>query len=174
MTTVLGRIVVALMATTGCRATPAPPERAPAPAHEEPTPQVIEAYTSPTDAEHVATAGTATVDGAALRLSACRVYADFGKGQTAELQLSLARECLFATTKAGTAQVVRTDRGPTFLIVSSTPRPGSRFCDTRIRAIVVIPTGLLLSKHEQRIKLCSRGPYDETMFHALAADSGPG
>ena len=76
--------------------------------------------------------------------------------------------CRFVVGKGGGAQVVETSFGPTLLIASFARQPDSRFCDTRVRAVVVRSNQVLISQDQQRIRSCARGPFDTKMFHVLA------
>ncbi len=86
-------------------------------------------------------------------------------------KIDLPEPCQFAKDKSGAAQMVKTDRGPTFLIVTS--RPKGNDCDTRARAVVIGTTGLLVSTKEKRFASCSTVAMDAMMFHVLAASSVP-
>jgi hypothetical protein len=101
----------------------------------------------------------------------CRLTANSAAKHETQFRIDLPGDCRLVLTKTGEAQIVRTRRGLTILVISSKPLPVGRFCDSRLRAVVVSAKGeILVSKTQQRIRLCARGPYDEKMFHTLALD----
>jgi hypothetical protein len=103
-----------------------------------------------------------------LGLRDCVVEVARDGREKVDLPLGLPGECSFVRAQSGQVQTVETARGTTVLVVSARPLPGSRFCDTRIQALVIRPGAVHASRDEQRIRCCSRGPQDELMFRVLA------
>jgi len=83
-------------------------------------------------------------------------------------EVDLPGSCRFITNKDGHPQIVETRVGSTLLIASSSPLEGSKFCDTRVRAVTVHDKNIVISQGQQKIRTCSNGPYDTKMFHVLA------
>jgi|AVFP01.1.fsa_nt_gi hypothetical protein len=121
------------------------------------------------DQEHAIRQGdkVATVGNSTLRLKECDLSVETGSSVSTH-RVKLPVSCRFIVDRDGQPQTVNTDLGPTLLIASSYPLPTSRFCDTRVRAVTVRENGILVSDKEQRIRTCSKGPFDNKMFHVLA------
>lgn len=115
-----------------------------------------------------------TLTGSDLRVGRdCRATFSMGVYR-AQWRIDLPFDCKISRRKTGEPQIVKTRMGAALLVISSSGRIGERFCDSRVRAIVVSSEGrVYVSRHQQRFRLCSAGPFDEKMFQALAADVEP-
>lgn len=103
-----------------------------------------------------------------LSLEGCRVTFAPWSGPQVTRGVELPGSCQFALGEDRRPQMLTTSRGVTLLTMSQRSLPNSRFCDTRIRAVIVDRGQLLISTQEQRVRSCARGPQDPEMFHALA------
>jgi hypothetical protein len=111
----------------------------------------------------------ASVGPTMIRLQDCRVTVQASvRSPESRTEIPLPGGCRFVLDADGKPQTVNTGRGPTLLAMSSTRLPDGRFCDTRVRAIVVRDGGVVISEREQRIRSCATGPFDTKMFHVLA------
>lgn len=118
------------------------------------------------------TSYVASVGGTTIRLKECRLTVQANdRSPESRADVPLPGVCRFVLGADGKPQTVNTGRGPTLLAMSSTPLPDGRFCDTRVRAIVVRDGGVVISESEQRIRSCATGPFDTKMFHVLAESS---
>lgn len=116
------------------------------------------------------------IEGLSLRLNGCVLTVDAGSRQ-ANVDLGMPRDCQFAQRSAGGMQTVKTEQGPTILVVSSRPSSAARAlpqdCDTRVRAVVIRAAQAHLSRETQRVATCATRQWDELMFHALASRTLP-
>lgn len=119
---------------------------------------------------------TAEVAGTQLRLASASCSIDVrpaAAGASVALKPALSLPCHFVVDTNGKPQVVATPQGGVLLVASFDRRPDSRFCDTRVRAIIVTAADATLSVGEQKIRSCDRGPFDTKMFFVLAAPNSP-
>lgn len=113
-------------------------------------------------------ADAATIQGERFSLAECVLTARSEDGETASVSVGLPGECVFARMPEGELQSTLTDAGLVALVVSSAPLPEGRWCDTRIRAVLLDPDRLAVSADQQDIRLCSRGPFDDMLVETLA------
>jgi hypothetical protein len=130
---------------------------------------VSSAGTAASSAAPTAKGTSATVGKAKLALHGCRLEVAWVGGAKTTKDIELPEPCLFVTTRAG-AQVVKTDRGQTLLVVSSRRDEATeKDCDTKVRAVVVNADRVAVSKEKQEIAMCGAdGPFDTILFHTLA------
>ena len=139
-----------------------------------------EKSSEPVGAEGARTTGQASnrvlVRGTSLELQDCKLSYVAGPNSGA-IPLLLSAPCQFASDATGSVRVVES-AGVLVLIVESSQRspplvPGGANvdCDTRLRGVVVTPTGVHLSPGTQLVATCAPALWDEKMFHVFALDA---
>jgi hypothetical protein len=129
---------------------------------------VADTHSAAPSAQQSPATDVASVGNTTVHLANCRATVQVsGRASNASAAIPLPGPCRFVVDTNGKAQVVNTAAGRTLLVMSATPLPQSRFCDTRVRAIVVRDGHVAVSEGEQRIRSCATGPFDTKMFHVL-------
>lgn len=114
---------------------------------------------------------TAEVGGVTLRLEGCRLaWTSHEAGLPVFPVGRGAGNCQFARATSSQVQILEVEGHHVALIVSPEPRPGSRWCDNAVRAVIVGEGRVRLSVASQTLRICSAGPFDHKLLAVLGRD----
>jgi len=119
------------------------------------------------------TVETIDVDGVKLELvpDECQLSATFVDDEQSH-HFAFPGACHFSPDPEGQAWVVATDHGKALLVESWVPLAEGD-CDTALQLVIITQKGPELSSQIQRVSGCGPGPWDEMMYHVLAAQRVP-
>jgi hypothetical protein len=111
-----------------------------------------------------------------LRLAGCELTATTPSAQK-RVSFDFPDACKFSKDRSGKVHVATARTGRVVLVEASKPLPsaypGSKDCDTRVRAVVVSGNEVALSEKTSKVASCGPGAWDDLMFQSLADRTVP-
>lgn len=108
-----------------------------------------------------------------IRLEGCRLtWTGNETGSPVFPATVTARNCQFARAASGQVQVVDVGGRQVAMVVSPEHRPGGRWCDNAVRAVIVGDGSVRLSDAVQVLRTCSTGPFDHKLLAVLGRGAG--